>query len=569
APGCDDSECISVSCSACRQTIHPSHLLHHKKAHRALTLLDFDSPQARTDKKALLAQRQRVISKLSEMPQHSETQRQKIDYSFEFLTGDHAPTSHCSLDTTNNPRTLRVSTSFIRALSVCQDSNSTWQGHMQDRFTVLDNYGNRSETCLLGLAGGSHGVAAAETVAAELPLLLLDQLAQTDSSYRKSEDEQQILDSFGTVFGADYRERESLFADELGDGRSGTYERIHKAHAKAFWRMDRLLRLGRNEVSKVRWSGCSAVTCLVERSPSQQTSSTEEEDRKLSESSAHSLLDGTARGVAGLLHVANTGNAHVVLCRNGKSHCLSREHSTSNAAERRRILQSGGNISTNEPDGLVEGCLKTTRALGYHGDPALKRSVIPVPHVVSVPIDDTCQFLILASSGLWEVLDYREVVALTLAAFTRYLRAYESVRPDSASPCKRHSLVPLAEDNLKDSNVTDDLQDETEILYSSQGTQVSDSKGNLTQNQPGGSRRSYLQSGAASPAGYQPPPHLEEDTTTYPCNCKPNPAGAGQVPSATLYDSAASYISKQLVMTALAAGSRESITVLIALLSGC
>lgn len=31
------------------------------------------------------------------------------------------------------------------------------------------------------------------------------------------------------------------------------------------------------------------------------------------------------------------------------------------------------NISTNEPDGLVEGHLRTTRGLGHHGDPVLKK----------------------------------------------------------------------------------------------------------------------------------------------------------------------------------------------------
>ncbi|KAM9304607.1 protein phosphatase 2C-like domain-containing protein 1 isoform 1-T2 [Morus bassanus] len=718
APENNDSKQVSIFCSACQQTIYPYHLLYHKKTHKALTLLGFDRPQTKPDKKTLLAQRQKLISKLTKTPKYSETHRQKIDYSFEFLMNNHTPTSYCDLANINNPSTFKkVSNSLIKALSICQDKNSTWQGDMEDRFIVLDNYGNRSDTCFLGLVDGSHGVTAAETVAAELPLLFLDQLAQMDSSYKKNKDEQQILDSFATVIKADYREKEKIFSDKPGNddtNKTNTYKWIHKAYAKSFWRMDRLLRLGRNEVSKVRWSGCSAVTCLVERLPSEETDGTEEEERKHSETTTHSPLARTTKGVAGLLHIANIGNAHAVLCKNGKSHCLSKEHSTSNGSERKRILQNGGNISTSEPDGLVEGYLRTTRGLGHHGDPLLKRSVIPVPHTISVPIDDTCQFLILASNGLWEVLDYNEVLALTLTTFTHYLRMHECVQQNGTSPYKFQYLTHLTEDNLNDSKAIHDLQDGMEIPYSNKDIFLTDSKGNLKQNKPKCSRRNYLQSedgvpkengdhknqadpelslfsnnevnsqnskikqtdsttqggseelkqvedrkvypsnsfqpqsqtaeqeetdtdtfcmtgpshtykqlrenvlatgskdikqppkdtkaclsnydsgpqtaekmdseifcdkpasytGQAllktvTPVGSTPPPQFEGNTKMHPPNCESQSSGRGRVTSETLYNNAASYISEQLVKTALAAGSRDNITILIVLLNGC
>ncbi|NWU69420.1 PP2D1 protein, partial [Pterocles burchelli] len=583
APENHDSQCISIFCSACQQTIYPYHLLYHKNTHKAQTLLDCDNPQTKTDNKTLLAQRQKLISKLTKIPKYSERHRQKIDYSFEFLMDNHTPTSYCDPANINNPSTFKkVNNSLIKALSVCQDKNSTWQGDMEDRFIVLDNYGNRSDTCFLGLFDGSRGVTAAETVAAELPLLFLDQLAQMDSSY-KSKDEQQVLDSFATVINADYRQKEKIFSDKPSNdktNKTNTYEWIHKAYAKSFWRMDRLLRLGRNEVSKVRWSGCSAVTCLVERIPSEERDGTEEEERKHFENNTHSPLARTAKDVAGLLHFANIGNAHGVLCKDGNSHCLSKEHSTSNVSERKRILQNGGNISTNEPDGLVEGYLRTTRGLGHHGDPVLKRSVIPVPHTISVPIDDTCQFLILASNGLWEVLDYNEVVALTLTTFTHYLRIYERAQQNRTTPCECQHSMPLTEDHFNDSKAIRDLQNGKEILYSNKDTFLTDSKGNLKENEPKCSRRNYLQSEdgvhtgqkllqTVSLVGSKAPPPSEGDTKMYPSNCKTLTAGRGRVTSKTLYDNAASYISEQLVKTALAAGSRDNITILIVLLNGC
>lgn len=72
-----------------------------------------------------------------------------------------------------------------------------------------------------------------------------------------------------------------------------------------------------------------------------------------------------------------------------------------------------------------------------------------------------------------------------------------------------------------------------------------------------------------SPVVSKPPPLFGEDTKTYPPNCESQTAGRGRVTSETLYNNAASYISEQLVKTALAAGSRDNITILIVLLNGC
>ncbi|NXC45431.1 PP2D1 protein, partial [Penelope pileata] len=565
APENDDAKGISVLCSVCQQAIYPYHLFYHKKTHKALTLLGYDSSQARVDNETLLAQRQKLISKLNKLPKYSERHRQKIDYSFEFLLNDHTLTSYCDLDNTNSLNTLiKVKNSSIKALSICQDKNSMWQGDMEDRFFVVDNYGNRSDTCFLGLTDGYHGATAAETVAAELPLLFLDQLAQTDSSYRKTKEEQQILDSFATVITEDYKEKEKIFFDrQEKTNKTNTYKWIHKAYAKSFWRMDRLLRLGRNEASKVRWSGCSVVTCLMETLPNENMDGTKE--RKHSENSMHGSLTRTTKDVAGLLHIANTGNVHAILCKNGKSYRLSKEHSTSSVSERNRILQNGGNISTNEPDGLVEGHLRTTRGLGYHGDPVLKRSVIPVPHSISVPIDDSCQFLILASHGLWEVLDYNAVCALTLSMFTDYLKMYECVQRNGASLHNWQYLMATSEEGSNDSKTTNDLQDGMEMLDSNKEIFLTVSKGNLTQRNC--TDQQLLKT--TLPVDCNPPTHFEEDTKTYLSNCESQIAGKGRVTSETLYDNAASYISEQLVKTALAAGSRDNITILIVLLNGC
>uniref|UniRef100_A0A8C3TEM7 Protein phosphatase 2C like domain containing 1 n=1 Tax=Chelydra serpentina TaxID=8475 RepID=A0A8C3TEM7_CHESE len=530
---------IPVLCSICKQTLYPYQLFYHKKKHKALALLGYHHPRIETDANKLLLQRQQLISRLIKFSEYTERDKQKIDCSLELLKNKSKDISYFKVDNIvdSSGYLKKVSNSPIKALAICQDKNSTWRVDMEDTFIVLDNYGNRSDVCFLGLFDGYHGVFAAETVSAELPLLFLDQLSQTDSSYKVSGKEKQILDSFVTVIKGNYRDQEKVFSGKTDSDKTtktNTYEWIHKAYAKSFWRMDRLLRLGRNEVSKVRWSSCTAVTCLVERiSNEKEKSIKEQEETILLENSNNSAKPSESS--TGILHIANIGNIHAVLCKNGKSYCLTKEHSTSNSKERDRILQNGGNISTNEPKGLVEGLIRATRGLGHHGDPKLKKSVIPVPYTISVPIDDSCQFLILASNGLWEVLDKNEVVILTLRMFTSYLETY-------------YSIVPYED-----------------YLYSQ----------NENRMQPGSNKES-------SEEVQQLDDHVKQpDTKACPSNnhgtCSQHTeiiqsasdTQEGEINLATFYDSAANYISKQLVKTALVAGSRENITILVALLNGC
>lgn len=71
-------------------------------------------------------------------------------------------------------------------------------------------------------------------------------------------------------------------------------------------------------------------------------------------------------------------------------------------------------ISESDRDMVVNGVLLTTRGLGNHGDPKLKKCVLVEPHTNSIPLDQYAQFIVIASRGVWSVLDEEDVAHLML-----------------------------------------------------------------------------------------------------------------------------------------------------------
>ncbi|XP_078056499.1 uncharacterized protein LOC144480782 [Mustelus asterias] len=288
---------------------------------------------------------------------------------------------------------------------------------MEGTYVFMDCYGGRSDAWFIGVFDGCHGASAAQFASGDLPVLMLEQLATAGHPYTLSSNNRAHLRSYNPLFPRGSPEASHLTPDqpERKGSKQHLYSSIHVAFAKAFWKMDRILLLGRRERSRVRWSGCTVAACLLEPAVARSRSASDTES--LSEESVCEI---------GTLHIANAGDVHAVLCRNGKGYRLTENHSTSNRKECKRILLAGGTISKNEQHGLVEGFIQSTRGLGFHGDPKLKTSIVPIPHTASVPIDSSCQFLVLASSGFWKVLSRHEVVSISLEMLSFYLRSFHT-----------------------------------------------------------------------------------------------------------------------------------------------
>lgn len=254
-----------------------------------------------------------------------------------------------------------------------------------------------------------------------------------------------------------------------------------------------------------------------------------------------------------------------VLCRNGHGFCLTKEHTMRNIDEKRRVLQNGAIISSNEPYGLLEGQIKTTRGLGFHGNPKLKKFIIPAPQTISVLIDDLCQFLILATNGLWEVLDNKQVIALAITMFQVFKETHHSIIQNKSSPSKVPPFFPINEPSISksDSNIHVLFQRKSEECVSSKNSEerMSDSK--------------YSQYFTCDPRNAQILPEMtnrdpcnEEETDRHVHSMPKDSSEKEKISTNSFYEDAAEYISHELVNAALMAGSRDNITVMVILLSG-
>ncbi|OEL17350.1 putative protein phosphatase 2C 74 [Dichanthelium oligosanthes] len=170
-------------------------------------------------------------------------------------------------------------------------------------------------------------------------------------------------------------------------------------------------RLGNNVVSSV----LAAVT---------EPSSAAEEDAVLAAIRAaylatdSQLLEQGASGGAcaatalvkgGDLYVAHLGDCRAVMSRDGGAAvALTADHTCAAEDERARIERGGGYVSRSG-SGVwrVQGSLAVSRSFG---DAGLKQWVVAEPAVTRVSLAAGCEFLVIASDGLWDKVSNQEAV---------------------------------------------------------------------------------------------------------------------------------------------------------------
>nr|DAD28054.1 TPA_asm: hypothetical protein HUJ06_029522 [Nelumbo nucifera] len=101
----------------------------------------------------------------------------------------------------------------------------------------------------------------------------------------------------------------------------------------------------------------------------------------------------------GDLVVSNAGDCRAVISREGIAEALTSDHRPSREDEKDRIETLGGYVDCCHGVWRLQGSLAVSRAIG---DRHLKKWVIAEPETKILKIRPECEFLILASDGLWD-----------------------------------------------------------------------------------------------------------------------------------------------------------------------
>eukprot|EP01017_Pseudomicrothorax_dubius_P037273 TRINITY_DN5447_c0_g1_i13.p1 TRINITY_DN5447_c0_g1~~TRINITY_DN5447_c0_g1_i13.p1 ORF type:complete len:173 (+),score=22.42 TRINITY_DN5447_c0_g1_i13:465-983(+) len=107
-----------------------------------------------------------------------------------------------------------------------------------------------------------------------------------------------------------------------------------------------------------------------------------------------------------VIYSANVGDSRAVLSRNRKAIRLSLDHKPTEPLEIARIQKAGGVLTKNR----VGGTLAVTRSFG---DFELKtKGLICEPTINSFTVEDGDSHIIIASDGLWDVIEDQAAVEL-------------------------------------------------------------------------------------------------------------------------------------------------------------
>ena len=348
---------ITIVCMKCEEEIRVRQLKEHQEFHNALEIFRFSMKRKPTSVKQLVKRRRAIMRRLNETASSdnpvSIKKLQKLNLAYELLKADIEGTSTTLrnvdeyFQSYSNLEGHGTTLNCALAFGICQHANSLWKTAMEDRYAFKDCFCNDPQSGFFAIYDGYSGSMAADKCARYLGEIL----------------ERKVEAIYNTSM-----KHENVNAE------------IQTAFNDAFAEMDRILLYGVEEQSRNRWSGCSALTCLL-------------------------------RG--NNLYVANAGNIRAVLCRgDGSIERLSSNHSPTDKREKRRVRKAKGDICKSDKTAFVNGVVRSTRGLGNHGDPNLKSSVIRVPVVNCLTLEESDQFLILATNGVWEVFSEEEVILL-------------------------------------------------------------------------------------------------------------------------------------------------------------
>eukprot|EP00008_Paramoeba_atlantica_P004497 CAMPEP_0201486404 /NCGR_PEP_ID=MMETSP0151_2-20130828/10468_1 /ASSEMBLY_ACC=CAM_ASM_000257 /TAXON_ID=200890 /ORGANISM="Paramoeba atlantica, Strain 621/1 / CCAP 1560/9" /LENGTH=565 /DNA_ID=CAMNT_0047871023 /DNA_START=253 /DNA_END=1950 /DNA_ORIENTATION=- len=109
------------------------------------------------------------------------------------------------------------------------------------------------------------------------------------------------------------------------------------------------------------------------------------------------------------LYAANVGDSGAFLCRKSKHVSLYQKHTPDDESEKQRVKDSGGSVVWWGGGWRVNGQYGVSRSIG---DLKQKKSIIATPFVTEMELTDEDEFVVIASDGLWDVLDENETIEM-------------------------------------------------------------------------------------------------------------------------------------------------------------
>ncbi|XP_043697965.1 probable protein phosphatase 2C 25 [Telopea speciosissima] len=136
----------------------------------------------------------------------------------------------------------------------------------------------------------------------------------------------------------------------------------------------------------------------------------------------------TALITKGDLVVSNAGDCRAVMSRVGIAEALTLDHRPSRVDEKERIEALGGYVDSCHGVWRLQGSLAVSRGIG---DRSLKEWVTAEPETKVLKISPECEFLILASDGLWDKVDNQEAVDIVRPL------SISTDKPELMSACRK------------------------------------------------------------------------------------------------------------------------------------
>ncbi|RZC78048.1 hypothetical protein C5167_002246 [Papaver somniferum] len=146
----------------------------------------------------------------------------------------------------------------------------------------------------------------------------------------------------------------------------------------------------------------------------------------------------------GHLVVSNAGDCRAVISRGGISAPLTDDHKPSRPDEKERIEALGGYVDYVHGGWRLQGTLAVSRGIG---DQHLKQWVIADPETKIFRLESDCEFLILASDGLWEKVTNEEAVDVVRAL------CFDGNKRPLLSACKKIAAMAVSRGSNDDITV--------------------------------------------------------------------------------------------------------------------